>query len=98
MFIRLGRIFRTVWRDGVVLWHACRHPQAPRSLKAGALLLALYVISPIDLIPDWFPFLGWMDDAAVLAFAIPFLLKLAPRHVVEDARFAAQGMLFRKRH
>lgn len=95
MLLRLGRLFRAVGRDAVVLWYACRHPAMPRFLKFACLLLAVYVISPVDLIPDWFPILGWIDDVTLVAFAVPILLKLAPEAALCEARGAAYGFLSR---
>ena len=97
MLRRLRRLLRALGRDAVVLWYACRHPAAPRLLKLGTALLALYVLSPVDLIPDWFVLLGWVDDASVVAFGIPALLKLAPAETLRDARAAAEGLLSRRR-
>jgi uncharacterized membrane protein YkvA (DUF1232 family) len=71
------------------LWYACRNQATPLSIKLGALLLALYVISPIDLIPDTLPIIGWIDDVPLLAFGIPWLLRRLPETALLDARQAA---------
>lgn len=92
---RLGRLLRTTGRDLVVLWHACRHPATPRALKVLALLMAFYVLSPIDLIPDGLPLLGWADDVTLLAFAIPALLAMVPEPVLASARAAAARWMTR---
>jgi uncharacterized membrane protein YkvA (DUF1232 family) len=97
MFLRLLRLFRTVGRELVVLWYACRNPATPRVLKLGAVLLALYILSPVDLISDLLPVLGWVDDVTLLAFGIPALLKLVPERALRDAHFAAEGLLSRVR-
>lgn len=92
-FARLARLLRSTGRDLVVLWHACRHPDTPRLVKLAAVLGALYVISPLDLLPDWLPLLGWADDAALLALAVPALLTLVPPSVLASARAAAARAL-----
>lgn len=97
MFLRLGRLFRAVGRDILVLWYACRNPATPLRLKLAALLLGLYVVSPIDLVPDWLAVLGVVDDVTLLALGIPALLKLLPADVLQDARHAAGGLLSRSR-
>ncbi|TFW03244.1 DUF1232 domain-containing protein [Oxalobacteraceae bacterium OM1] len=97
MFSRLRRLLRLLTRDGILLWHACRHPQAPGKLRLAALLLVLYVLSPIDLIPDWIPVLGWLDDVTILAFAVPFLLRFMPPSVMADAAGATDRFLSRMR-
>lgn len=97
MILRMTRLFRSAGRDLVTLWYACRHPATPWLLKVAAALLGVYVLSPVDLVPDWFPILGWIDDVTLLAFGIPALLKLAPQHALRDARAASDGILSRWR-
>lgn len=97
MFFRLRRLFKTTGREIAMLWYACRHPTTPISIKLGALLLAIYVISPIDFISDMLPILGWIDDVALLAFGIPALLKLVPAPARHDAGAATDRFLSRWR-
>ena len=75
MLKRLTLLWTVVRGDARQLWIALRHPAAPTWLKVGTALIVLYVLSPIDLIPDVFPVLGWMDDVVVVPLAIRFLLK-----------------------
>ena len=49
-------------------------------------LILIYVISPIDILPDWIPIIGVMDDLALLAFAIPFLMKEADKFLDWEER------------
>jgi len=97
MFLRLGRLFRTGGRDLLVLWYACRNPGMPWWLKLAAILLAVYVLSPLDLVPDWFVPLGWFDDVTLLAFGIPAILRLMPDHVLRDAQSAVEELMLRLR-
>jgi len=97
MFLRLGRLFRTVGREIVVLWFACRNPGTPFRLKLVALLLGLYVFSPIDIVPDWLALLGFVDDVTLLALGIPALLKFVPHQALHEAHAAADGLLSRFR-
>lgn len=97
MFLRLGRLFRAVGREILVLWYACRNPATPIHLKLGAILLGLYVFSPIDVIPDWLAFLGLVDDVTLLALGIPALLKFVPEQALHDAHRSAEGLLSRMR-
>lgn len=97
MFFRLGRLFRAVGRDIVVLWYACRNSSTPLYLKLAALLIGLYVLSPVDLIPDWLVVLGWVDDVTLLAFGIPFLLRFVPDGALREARSAADRLMSRSR-
>jgi len=90
MFLRLIRLFKLTGREAAVLWYACRNPATPRPIKIGAMLLALYIVSPLDLMPDTLPILGWVDDVTLLAFAIPAILKLVPKAVLGEARVATE--------
>lgn len=97
MFFRLGRLVRAGGRNLLVLWYACRNPVTPLRLKLATLLLAVYLVSPVDLVPDWFMLLGWIDDVTLLALGIPAILRMAPASVLQDARAAAEGLLARLR-
>eukprot|EP01030_Chromulinospumella_sphaerica_P001901 gene1901-1866_t len=57
-------------RDGVMLWFACRDPRTPWWLKALAFLVVAYALSPIDLVPDFIPVLGFVDDVILLPVLI----------------------------
>jgi len=97
MFRRLRRLFRVLSRDALVLWFACRDRATPKRFKLGALLLVLYVLSPVDLIPDTIPLFGWLDDAAVIAFLLPVLVGRLPAAVAAQAGAAADRTLFKWR-
>jgi uncharacterized membrane protein YkvA (DUF1232 family) len=84
MWKRLVVWWRVLRVDLRRLWVALRHPGAPAWLKVATALLVLYVLSPIDLIPDTIPVLGWIDDVAIVSFAIRFLLDKLPPHVRSD--------------
>ena len=69
-----------------IAWYAWRHPKLP---LAGLLMLigmVIYVISPIDFIPDALPVLGWLDDLALMTLILPLLLRLLPAEVITEAR------------
>jgi uncharacterized membrane protein YkvA (DUF1232 family) len=84
MLKRVVLLWRVVRGDARRLWFALRHPDAPAWLKLGTALIVLYVLSPIDLIPDAIPVLGWVDDLVIVPFAIRFLLNHLPAHVRAD--------------
>ena len=63
---------KSVKRDGVTLWFAARHPQAPWYAKALGVFVVAYALSPIDLIQDFIPVLGYLDDVLLL----PGLIRL----------------------
>jgi uncharacterized membrane protein YkvA (DUF1232 family) len=82
MFKRLTLLWTVMRGDARQLWFALRHPAAPRWLKVGAAMIVLYVLSPIDLVPDFVPFLGWMDDVVLVPLAIRWLLKRVPPEIL----------------
>jgi uncharacterized membrane protein YkvA (DUF1232 family) len=84
MWKRLSLLWTVVRGDARQLWLALKHPLSPAWLKAGAAGIVLYVISPIDLIPDVIPFLGVMDDVVLVPLAMRWLLKRLPSNVRDD--------------
>lgn len=85
MWKRLA-IWWTILRgDARALWAALRHPAAPGWLKLGAAGIVLYLLSPIDIIPDWIPVLGIMDDVVLVPLAIRFLLDRLPPEIATAA-------------
>ena len=78
MFKRLALFWRLMRGDAARLWRGLRHPHAPASLKVGAALLVLYVLSPVDFIPDFIPFFGALDDLMVVSFGLRWLMKRLP--------------------
>jgi uncharacterized membrane protein YkvA (DUF1232 family) len=78
MFKRLSLLWTVVRGDARQLWAALRHPGAPGWLKLGTALIVLYVISPVDVIPDFIPGLGLLDDVVLVPMAIRWLLKRLP--------------------
>ena len=89
MFSRLRQWARTIKREAHALYIAARHPRTPWYAKALALVIAAYALSPIDLIPDFIPILGFLDDVILLPLAIAGVLKLVPADVMSESRAAA---------
>lgn len=69
---------------------ACKDPRVPWYAKAVAALVVGYAFSPIDLIPDFVPVLGLLDDLVLLPLGVALALKLAPKAVLEECRAEAQ--------
>ena len=84
MWKRIGLLWILVKGDARLLWRALKHPLSPSWLKWGVASIALYFVSPIDLIPDVIPFLGVMDDIVIVPLAIRWLLGKLPGAVRED--------------
>jgi uncharacterized membrane protein YkvA (DUF1232 family) len=74
-----------------IAWYAWRHPKLPLAGRMMLIGMVIYVISPIDLIPDAVPILGWLDDLALITLILPLLLKLLPEEVLTEARRQSVG-------
>ena len=81
MFKRLTLLWTVLRGDARQLWAALRHPAAPRWLKLGTALIVLYVLSPVDLLPDFLPVIGVVDDIVLVPLAIRWLLKRLPPEI-----------------
>lgn len=90
---RLARWALLLRRDVLTLWFALRHPLTPWYAKALALLATAYALSPIDLIPDFIPVLGQLDDLILIPAAVWVLLRLIPPPVLEQSRASAERWL-----
>ncbi|MDH6594587.1 uncharacterized membrane protein YkvA (DUF1232 family) [Variovorax sp. TBS-050B] len=76
-------------RDAVTLWFACRHPGTPWFAKLLAAFVVAYALSPIDLIPDFIPVLGYLDDVLLLPALIWLNIRLVPADVLSECRAQA---------
>lgn len=85
MWRRLTLLWTLVRGDARQLWFALRHPGAPGWLKLGTALIALYLVSPLDLIPDWIPVIGVVDDLVLVPLAIRWLLRRLPPDIAAAA-------------
>lgn len=73
-------------RDGVTLWFAGKHRGTPWYAKALGIFVVAYALSPIDLIPDFIPVLGYLDDVLLLPCLIWLAIKLVPPDVLAECR------------
>ncbi len=81
---RLLMLWTLLRGDARRLWRALRHPGAPGWLKWGVAGLVLYLLSPVDLLPDFIPVLGLVDDLVLIPLLIRVLLNRLPAHVRAD--------------
>ena len=88
---RLKQWARLIKRDVHALYFAARDPRVPWYAKALALVVAGYALSPIDLIPDFIPVLGLVDDALLIPAGVWLFLKMVPREVFEEHRATAEA-------
>ena len=67
----------------LALWKLFTHPETPRAAKLVAIAVLAYAVSPIDLIPDFVPVLGMLDDVVLIPLGIALVVKLTPRPLWE---------------
>ncbi len=75
-----------VKQDGITLWFAYKHADTPLAAKLLCVLVVAYALSPIDLIPDFIPILGYMDDIILLPCLIWIAVRLIPSNVLAECR------------
>ena len=80
---------RRIKRDALTLWFARSHPATPWHAKVLAAVVVAYALSPIDLIPDFVPVLGYLDDVLLLPALIWLAVRLLPEEVLAASRAAA---------
>lgn len=90
---RLRAWARGLKRDVMALWLALRDPRVPWLAKALAALVVGYALSPIDLIPDFIPVLGLLDDLILLPLGILLVIRLIPPALMAELRGAAAARL-----
>ena len=90
-FDRLRAWARALQRDVVALWLAARDPRTPIAAKLVAGFVAAYALSPIDLIPDFIPVLGYLDDVVLVPLGIWLALRMIPPAVTEECRGRAEA-------
>ena len=89
MLGRLKREAKRLKNEVTALAYAQRHPDTPWAARAAIICVVAYALSPIDLIPDFIPVLGLLDDLILLPRGIYLALKLVPEHVMLEARAKA---------
>src|SRR5215213_11646549 len=77
-------------RDAHAVWLAARDPRTPWYAKAVAIAVAAYAFSPIDLIPDFVPVLGYLDDLLIVPLGIMLAVKLVPVELMSEYRSLAE--------
>ncbi len=87
----VGLWAKSIKRDAVMLWFARKHPDMPLRAKIVCVVAVLYALSPIDLIPDFIPILGYIDDALLLPAMIWLAIRLMPLQVLASSRTRADA-------
>jgi len=78
------------------LYLACKDPRTPWYAKAFAAMVLGYALSPIDLIPDFIPVLGYLDDLVIVPAGMALLIRMIPKEVLEECRERARNASRRK--
>ena len=79
-------------RETTVLYHACRDPRVPWYAKSLAVAVTAYAISPIDLIPDFIPVIGWLDDLLLIPLGLLAVRAMIPATVLAEYRARADEL------
>jgi uncharacterized membrane protein YkvA (DUF1232 family) len=88
MVFKVGKLVRAANKARlatyvIALWKLFKHPQTPRAAKIVAVAVLAYVLSPIDLVPDFIPILGQLDDLVILPLGIALVVRLTPKPLWE---------------
>src|SRR5262245_25853178 len=89
MIQRIRQWARLARRDVYAVYRVARDPRVPWYAKALAFCVAGYALSPIDLIPDFVPVLGYMDDVIIVPLGILIVVKLIPPEIIAEHRALA---------
>ena len=92
---KLQELARKVRRDALTVYFAARDPETPLVVRLLALAVAAYAFSPIDLIPDFIPVLGYLDDLVILPLGIMLVIKLTLGEVIVASRARASAAVER---
>lgn len=80
---------RGIKRDVIAIWLASRDPRTPWAARLLAICVAAYALSPVDLIPDFVPILGYLDDLLIVPLGISAVLRLMPPALMSEYRATA---------
>ena len=86
---------RQIKRDTVAVYFAARDPRTPLLVRCFAVAIAAYALSPIDLIPDFIPIIGYLDDLLIVPLGLMLVIRLLPPDVLSDSREKANALLAR---
>jgi uncharacterized membrane protein YkvA (DUF1232 family) len=95
--IRLREWANRLIAEVAALWFCARHPRTPFIAKMLAIAVVAYAFSPIDLIPDFIPVIGLLDDLLLLPIGVWIVLKLVPPEVMVECRQQAARWLEEKK-
>lgn len=74
----------------LTIYYAAKDPDMPLLVKILAIMVVSYALSPIDLIPDFIPIIGYLDDLIIVPLGFALVLRLAPKPIIESAKLKAK--------
>ena len=77
---------KQIKQQTLTVYFAARDPRTPWAVRLLALLVAAYALSPIDLIPDFIPIIGYLDDLLIVPLGLALVVRLTPPEVIESSR------------
>jgi uncharacterized membrane protein YkvA (DUF1232 family) len=87
----LRRWARSLKEQSLIVYYAARDPRTPWPVRLLALAVAAYALSPIDLIPDFIPVLGYLDDLILIPLGVTLVVRWVPAEVMVDAKAKARA-------
>jgi uncharacterized membrane protein YkvA (DUF1232 family) len=87
----LRRWARALKQQALVVYYAARDPRTPWPVRLLAIAVAAYAFSPIDLIPDFIPVLGYLDDLVLIPLGVALVVRWVPADVMADAKAKAHA-------
>ena len=97
MLARLKSWAKNLKAELLTLWFCRAHPDMPFGAKLLAVLVVAYAFSPIDLIPDFIPVLGYLDEVVLVPIGVYLVLRVVPPHVLADSRVKADAWMAERR-
>ena len=86
MYQKIKQWAKTIKKEVLVVWLVAKDQRTPVWIKILALMIAAYALSPIDLIPDFIPVLGYLDDLIIVPLGLLLVIKLTPQEIIDDCR------------
>lgn len=90
LLIKLKTMAKKLKANLIVMYLAYRDPRVPLFTKIFAICVVAYAFSPVDLIPDFIPILGYLDDLILVPLGVYFALRLFPKEVLDEYRTKAE--------
>ena len=95
MYQKIKQWAKSVKKDILVVWLIAKDKRTPFFVKFLAFVIAAYALSPIDLIPDFIPVLGYLDDIIIVPLGLLMVIKLTPQYIIDDCRILADTLVER---